>query len=374
MSISTKIVFLILFILIIDLFLAQIAKVTIKFWDVSKIEKNYRIKSDIYHHDLAKMVDATGIWGIKQYKILTNSLGFKDKDNQIVDLKSDKYRLLFMGDSFTEGIGVSYENTFVGIIDDNFSKNGIEVLNAAVGTYSPSIYYRKVKYLLEDVQLKFNELVVFIDLSDIYDEIYFYDTDKNGNVVTKQAYLPVLISYKRSLTTKDRINAYLMNNSVLGRFIFTIMFNYFGSETPWGVCRHATLDNISINHEKSVWTVNKDAYDSYGYRGLEKSKHYLNKLLTLLNQNNIKMSIAVYPWPDQIYYNDKDSLQVHFWSKWAIEKNIDFYNLFPVFFEDNDKFNTIMRYYLPCDMHWNESGHKLVAGRFVELYRQLNNL
>ena len=30
---------------------------------------------------------------------------------------SDKYRILFIGDSYTEGVGVEYKDTFVGLID-----------------------------------------------------------------------------------------------------------------------------------------------------------------------------------------------------------------------------------------------------------------
>jgi len=87
-------------------------------------ERAYRIKSYKYHHDLAKNVSAhRAEWGGTVYSISTNSLGFKDKTNRQISLKTDKKRLVFIGDSFTEGLGFIYEKTFVGLIDETLKKN-----------------------------------------------------------------------------------------------------------------------------------------------------------------------------------------------------------------------------------------------------------
>ena len=87
-------------------------------------ERAYRIKSYKYHNDLAKNVNAhRAEWDGTVYSISTNSLGFKDKTNRQISLKTDKKRLVFIGDSFTEGLGFIYEKTFVGLIDETLKKN-----------------------------------------------------------------------------------------------------------------------------------------------------------------------------------------------------------------------------------------------------------
>jgi len=48
-----------------------------------------------------------------------------------------------------------------------------EILNAAAVSYSPRIYYLKTKYLIEEKGLVFDELYVFIDISDIQNEIVY---------------------------------------------------------------------------------------------------------------------------------------------------------------------------------------------------------
>ena len=117
---------------------------------------SYRCPSAWYHHDLLPMQSAKSIWGQKEYKVFTNSLGFKDASCREVSLKSqkNKRRIVLMGDSFTEGIGMDWEDSFAGILSKNNPDK--EFLNAAVVSYSPKLYYLKTKYLLENAGLKFD--------------------------------------------------------------------------------------------------------------------------------------------------------------------------------------------------------------------------
>ena len=103
-------------------------------------------------------------------------------------MKSANRRILFIGDSFTEGVSLKYEDTFVGLIDSALKKEKIDVLNAARASYSTIIYWRKIKYLIEDIGLKFDEVVVFIDISDAQDE-GFYDLSKDNIVISGNSQL-----------------------------------------------------------------------------------------------------------------------------------------------------------------------------------------
>jgi hypothetical protein len=72
-------------------------------------------------------------------------------------------------------------------------------------------------------------------------------------------------------------------------------------------------------------------YEEYGMVGLEKSKEHLSSLASLLKNHGIKLTLAVYPWPDQIINHDLHSRHVAFWKAWAIENKVDFLNYFPDF-------------------------------------------
>lgn len=146
------------------------------------------IASKVYHHDLAPMFSGKTNFGPIEYTLTTNSLGFKDSASRQIPLIPSRPRILFMGDSFTEGVGLPYKETFVGLIDAQWQKQ-YDVLNGALSSYSPIIYYRKIKYLLETTKLKVDQVVVFIDISDIQDEIlYKFDADENVIYATTERY------------------------------------------------------------------------------------------------------------------------------------------------------------------------------------------
>jgi hypothetical protein len=145
------------------------------------IPDSFRIPDTRIHHTLEKNVSAgLAIWGAARYAFSTNSLGFRDSTVRVVKLAPEKsVRVLFLGDSFTEGVGLPWEKTFVGIFQSHFP--GVEVLNAGVIGYSPSIYLRQVERLLSNGFLT-THVIVYIDISDVQDEA-LYKFDEEGNVV-----------------------------------------------------------------------------------------------------------------------------------------------------------------------------------------------
>src|SRR5665647_963114 len=138
-------------------------------------ERPPRIASPAYDHGFAANFDGYDIWGELRYRLITDSLGFKDGSARTVPLKADSRRVLLIGDSFAEGIGMGFEDSFAGQLTRAGleRREKIEFLNAGVASYSPSIYYSKIKYLL-DSGLQFDEVVVFSDTSDVTDEATSY--------------------------------------------------------------------------------------------------------------------------------------------------------------------------------------------------------
>ena len=147
-------------------------------------QKNINISHKIFHHHLLpNSKEMQGGNGYPKFKVITNSLGFRDSKVREIDLKK-KNRIVFIGDSFTFGALLDYEYTVPGLADIYFREKGIEVLNAGVSSYSPSIYYYKTKFFIEQ-GLKFSHLVVFIDISDIEDEAINYFVDEQNQSVKK---------------------------------------------------------------------------------------------------------------------------------------------------------------------------------------------
>ncbi len=316
-----------------------------------------RVASALYDHDLAPGAATEERWGDALTPLVTNSLGFRDRSRRRIDPSSRRRRVLFMGDSFAEGIGVPYEQTFVGRVDDRLRRDGVEVLNAAVVSYSPSIYWRKVKHLVETVGLRFDELVVFVDVSDVQDEAWFYE--RRGDAVVRQ---PGADERVFGVTAPMRLAFWGIGHSITLRTLYPFVPR--GHRDPLA---HA-LDHANLSWRRGAWTTDAATYASYAPVGLARSDRAMNDLAALLAARGIRLTVAVYPWPVQIFARDRDSLQVSHWREWSRQHGADFLDLFPRFIGDDPPARVYDALFIPGDCHWNAAGHRVVADAFLDHY------
>ena len=235
-------------------------------------ERLYRVRSPFYHHDLAKGASVVGGWGPRRHPIYTNSLGFKAASAEQVPLRTDRHRLLFIGDSFTEGIGVEYPQTFVGQVALALAPDGVEVLNAAVASYSPVIYYRKLKYWIEERGLKVDHVVVFVDVSDIEDEALFYELENDRVIDRKDS--PI-----HSLPTLDTIDTVparpfkeeVILSSLVLRTGYAIRAALRPPDAP-----NAPGMRLGFlgGAPRGIWTYDDASYERFGRRGSELARQH----------------------------------------------------------------------------------------------------
>ena len=122
-------------------------------------------------------IKTKSFWGNIEYVTCTNAYGFRDSCDKKKS-EDNSFQIIFIGDSFTEGLGVEYDKSFVGLYDKS---SKYSVLNMAVSSYSPIIYLKKIKYFL-DKGLKIDSVIVFLDISDIDDEANYLSSAKYSNV------------------------------------------------------------------------------------------------------------------------------------------------------------------------------------------------
>ena len=321
-----------------------------------------REQNEFYHHGIKKNAntkESNPLFGYSSYKLISNSLGFRDKANRKISKVPDNKRIVFLGDSFVEGVLLNYEDTFVGIIDKELKKKEIEVLNAGVSSYSPIIYYNKIKKSLEN-GLKFDELILFIDISDIEDEAIYY-TLNNKKKIISQIKVPENQVHQKNF--KESLKKNYKGLYATSRFL-SYKFNLNDD-----FLKFVTSDK----YKRDKWTINNNVYNEY-QKGIDSSLYYINLLKVLCDKNNIKLTIAVYPWPTQIYYNDLNSKIIDIFGTYSKENNIEFINFFPLFINKNDndkkKYNIIKNYYIYEDVHFNKKGNRLIAEYFLNFYKK----
>lgn len=76
-------------------------------------ESPFRVPHPFYHHGISPSSRIIDRWGPLTTVIFSNDVGMKDVSIRKVDRKLDGYRILALGDSFTEGQGYRYEETFL---------------------------------------------------------------------------------------------------------------------------------------------------------------------------------------------------------------------------------------------------------------------
>ena len=341
-----------------DLLFAQVAKRVIPEWRAKSEHAAYRIRHPEYHHGLKPNVNSTSVYGEFKARFITNSLAFRDSQPRQVNPVEGNNRILILGDSFTEGANLNYEKTFVGIIGEALSKKGYEVLNGAVASYAPSIYFTKLRHLVEQKNLQMTEVVIFLDLSDIWDEAKCYTIEPNGKVGNRCNY------DKRWL---KRFKKFLAEISLIYH-----TYRTFKDGRKENRRRKVGHIEAATNWDRARWTVDPELRKRIGYPGLEQSKKRLQALKTLCDKHGIYLTLVVYPWPDQIAAGDLNSLHVKFWRTWAKTANVRFVNLFPPFFR-LEKHIAIHNYFAKFDFHFNTAGHALMAKSFLEKWSPTQN-
>ena len=324
--------------------------------------KSAIIRDEIYDHKFPKNYEGLSSYGNIKYKICTNDYGFR---TSCLDKHNDKkYDIAFVGDSFTEGVGLKFEDTFTGIISKKLDKKNI--INLGVSSYSPSIYFLKIRDLINQGFI-FKEIIVFIDISDLVDETLCYKMKEN-KIVRRETFVKCF---------------YNLNEKKIGYFEkkFKRHFkfsNLFIELLKKKLVQLKIIDTNKyqdiFNHSRAEWTYNynKKKLNNYSLKqSNEIMLNSMNSLHDLLKENSIQLSLAVYPWPGTLYFDNENNMHKEFWENFCKKKCKKFYNFMPTFFNKlgNSDFNTFYEeHYIKGDVHYNKKGNSLIAEHFLDEY------
>lgn len=378
----------------------------------------FRIQNARYHHGLKNSYEGPAYWGPFTYWVCTNASAMKS-DCRDKNSAEKNFDIAFMGDSFTEGVGVKYEDSFVGMVAKAHPE--LKVANLGVVSYAPTIYLRKLEDYLNR-GYTFKKVIIFVDISDTMDEaLYFEDVD--GNVrLTSEIIQPGVVAFvKRNFKKTLPLTYEAFYYSKLGwQYLWPdkasvqsappvsevapivgkttglppapVMPDALAStaRSPQAIeASHLDGDSNAAREKnvvppspknrskepgiydrdfaRSAWTYNLNApgYGELGVRrSIEKVVSQMEHVADLLASHNIKLSVGVYPWPAQLKYDQENSLQVQIWQRFCENRCENFYNTFPTFFNTLRTSGidaTIDRYYYPGDMHFSKGGNAVIA-------------
>jgi hypothetical protein len=327
------------------------------------------IRDPVRHHSLRPNCASVNPWGRDSFQFFTNSLGFRDERIREVPLTDTRPRVLMLGDSFTLGT-LAWRDSYVGRVAAYFPR--YDFLNAGAGSYSPSNYLNVARMVLAK-GVDIDEVIVFIDISDIQDEAAYYrDVDSSGAVIGPEQERQVFPWYARM---RLDIARHLMFTNSLVEFFerFLVGHGYYHlTEGPLGDI---------FDRERSAWTyrnVSETAPFDAGYGplgvegGITKAKAKMTLLWQEVEKRNIPISVVVYPWSAQILHDTADSRQVRIWRDWCEGKCRRFISLFPAFLAAKDDCPPAqpgcwyLNLFIFGDLHYNAAGNALVADAVIK--------
>lgn len=283
-----------------------------------------------------------------------NDDGIRERRN-MENKTEDEYRILVLGDSFTEGYGIRQDRTFSHLMEDLCNKKGnarkVKVINAGVRGYNLTQYY----ILFQSLYKKYRPDLVIIaavdgDLDVTSDSMLlqgkvvyryyrpYYDLE-DGHLVVKGMPVPrpdtsiykddkieFLKKYMRKYLASYTFLKIISDRSVVLKKI-GVLLRLKKSASEY------SIDNSSVFDDKEVCAaIVKDIFDTLKKDGSE-------LLIFLLEDNKLNSNSAYYK---------KLSNDLGF-----------FYSSFPELCYDYS--NNRRKYHFRFDAHFNEKGNAVIA-------------
>jgi hypothetical protein len=343
-------------------------------------DKACREKDELLHHalkPLSRCRSRTTEWDIK---FEVNSLGLRDYEYQ--ENKPDgSYRILMLGDSFTEGYGVELDETFSKLLEKklNTALDGkIEVINAGVSGYSPilELLYLKNKGL----ELKPDLVILNYTMTDYYDDWQYKNQllpskKKEVEWEAEKMYTEVIPQTTWLPFIPTSLKWWLHQHLVSYDFISLRLKKIFNPEVY--------KENIKEFEKGDILTdqfaITREEITSEDYQKLiSNTQDYLLEIRNLLAENNIDFILSIIPYGHQVNQQEWSQGR-NYWQfeknklysskcigdleAWAKDNNIAVLDLLNVYQKPSTQLN-----YFPIDGHWNKKGHIIAA---EEMYKSL---
>ena len=259
----------------------------------------------------------------------------------------------------TFGVGIDYEKTFVGLLEDKFTN--YDFYNFGVGSYSPSVHLYKLELAIKNKLLP-KKIILMLDLSDIYDEgkrwvdtndnskpLLTYDTSKNWKPDKKFTHKNFQIS--RLIASKLNYNSRVIRNKIKN----LDNSNNEKEQVKKSFQGEFTYKNLE-NLNKIFWT------DKIFFTGVEKIKEKVEQISDISKNYKSEFYIVIYPWGETLVHGQKAFSWENFGKEICSNNRCVLVNTFPAFESKKniDKFWYSNLYFIG-DEHLNQKGNLFLS-------------
>ena len=298
----------------------------------------------------------------------TDENGLRIKNHSVQKDKEKKNMFMF-GDSMTYGVGLEYDQTFAGIIDNEFKD--YNVYNFGLSSYSSTVYLHQLKETLRKDILP-DEILIFLDLSDLRQDAveWYYDKDEAApRLFTNNTYLHEKNKNEKFKNKNFKVLrniASFMNynlRNLRAEINLSLKENYKIKRTVQASFTYTDIEDL----DKNYW--NKDTLE----KGKKIISNNLSEFKNLSQRHNFKIFLIAYPWSETVEFG-QDKFN---WSKFLKSlcnsencKTIDTFGKF-IEYKKNNK-NWVLDLYFLNDVHFNENGSKVFAKMIIDEIKEYN--
>jgi|Deesub1362A_J573_1020465.scaffolds.fasta_scaffold04519_2 hypothetical protein len=329
--------------------------------------KNYHQPDPILGHKGKPNLDTSfSIGWCLESRIITNSQGWRSLKNFSQNKPRNVIRIAVLGDSYVQGLQVDNNEIFTYLLEEKLNNNlgkNFEVYNFGISAYGTVREYLVLKEYVLDYKPDIVILLFYIgnDISDSGEEYEKYIMKINKKRILKSK-LSILKTYQFIA------NDVIPKHPKLAKFLYNL-----------------GIMDTKINDPKNLpqgYYIYLDDYTPEVANNWKISLEYLSKMNSILDKNNITFIVVFFDAQDIIYNelytellekypNAKNSKfdkekPSRILKIFLLENNISYLYLTEKFVERINK--TGEKTYFPCDLHWNEIGHKWAA---EEIYNYL---
>lgn len=271
-------------------------------------------------------------------RFCTSKNGYRIKCNK--KIKDKNYNFIFLGNIFTEGKHLNYDETFFGMIELN--NPNLSFANLGASSMQVEDYYNIISQIINNNTLQFEHVVIYLDQSNFQIPIL-----KKNTFNKKKNFFKIKNFLRNNFYTYFRLyrfSLYKLNRGKLWAYSPSNHYNYWNQKD---------FGSIVEIHAKQIKT--------------------LNEIYSLLQSNNKKFSIGIYPYPYDFLYQKEKSNFNKLIDNFCHTNCDNYFNSFPIFYQNYEKknnWNFIDKYFLKYSVHHNKNGNFLIMKNFNNIIKK----
>jgi lysophospholipase L1-like esterase len=255
------------------------------------------------------------------------------------------FRILVLGDSFTEGVGTAWKDTWTRraevALNDPLRSPPVRVLNGGVASYAPVLELVTLRELLAR-GLAVDLVVVAVDVSDPQDEV-FYRT---------------FLGERYEALIDGREAAFFSDAFVRLHGASAVFRRAAHKWSTWTAERRAAhLWRDGYYPDRNAWMQDEELQRRWGNEGVKLLRANLTRLVATARDAGSAVVLVTYPWPDPEHRGPVPSPVREAMHAVSREADVPLLDLHPAF-EALEDFGA---HFIPDDVHWNARGHALVG-------------